>query len=219
VTAGALFGWFAAMLAIMYWALPGLSIMEAIRTAWFVEGMVGGAVLGHSVGHSRVPPNRLTRVSVLLLAAHCAAWALYLARTPRVPEKEFQAIERERVARDLQQAQGGGSTTLLHDGPWVLAGRESGFWSVNLPHYFVQLSSGGWIHVAEAYVVRGRYVGIRPTRTESYVIAAIAFGLATAFWAVFGAAVSWLWSVSVRRARGTPPDKPLQPTSGAAAPR
>ncbi len=199
VGAGAVFGWIVAMLAIVFWVLPGLTFVEAIRTAWFVEGMVGGAVLGAFCWTVVRPAKRLTRLSALFVAVHCAAWALYLARTPRIPASEFLAIERERIARDLQYVQGGGSTTLLYDGPWILAGRESGFWSVNRPHYFVQVLAGAWIYVAEVYVVRARSVGIRPTRTESYVTAALAFGLATAFWAVFGATVSWLWS-SMRRA-------------------
>jgi hypothetical protein len=54
---------------------------------------------------------------------------------------------------------------------------------------------------ARIVLVPARYIGTVPTRAESYVVAAIAFVVSTAFWATVGALLAAFVRMAARRSR------------------
>jgi hypothetical protein len=159
--------------------------------------LAAGLLIGVLTWILLAPRSRIRRASVVLVTINCLAWLMYLAFTPRVSESEFEEIARMRTQ---QHAGLEGGIEIIHDGPSVLAGRESGFWAVNHAHRFLILMSGPAIAVAEGHVVPG-ILSTRPTRAESYWIAAIGFVLSTAWWMTVGTAVPWIHQASRRRHR------------------
>jgi hypothetical protein len=160
-----------------------------------VAQVVTGAVLGVFSWTLFAPGSRIRRAAVVLVTINCLAWLTYLVFTPRVPESEFEEIARRRAAHDA----GRESIDLIHDGPSVLAGRESGSWAVRNPHRFLVLMAGPAISFAESYVVPAKYLTTMPTRAESYWIAAIGFVLSTAWWTTVGTAIPWIRQIWRRR--------------------
>jgi hypothetical protein len=163
---------------------------------WSILRLIAGTLLGVLIWVMLAPRTRVRRAAILLVTINCLAWVMYLAFTPRVPGSEFDQIARDRAALD-----GHGSVDLIHDGPSVLAGRESGFWPVNHAHRFLILMSGEAIMFAETCVMPAKYLMTRPTRAESYRIAAIGFVLSTAWWTTVGTAIPWIHQVLQRRRR------------------
>jgi hypothetical protein len=157
--------------------------------------LVAGLLIGVFVWILLAPRSRIRRASVVLVTINWLAWLMFLAFTPRVSASEFEEIAR---TRRYQQTSPEGGIEIIYDGPSVLAGRESGFWAVNNAHRFLILMSGPAIAVAEGHVVPG-ILTTRPTRAESYWIAAIGFVLSTAWWATVGTAASWIHQVWKRR--------------------
>jgi hypothetical protein len=157
--------------------------------------LVAGLLLGVLIWILLAPRSRIGRASVVLVTINCLAWLLYLHFTPRVPASEFDEIARN---RRHQQTSLDGGIEIIHDGPSVLAGRESGFWAVNHAHRFLILMSGPAIAFAEGHIVPG-VLSTQPTRAESYWIAAIGFVLSSAWWTTVGTAASWIHQVWKRR--------------------
>jgi hypothetical protein len=189
----------ATMLAYMR-TVPGTSIGDALRSwdLWVVTGAAAGALLGVLLWTLLAPRSRVHRATAILVAANCLAWLSYVVVTPPMPGIELDAIPRQRAADDARWLDG--RVNGIHDGPSVLAARESGFWPVNPSHRFLLLMSGPVIGFAELQVVPSRYLGTRPTSGESYWIAGIAFVLSTAWWTTVGGLVAWIRSVWKQRA-------------------
>jgi hypothetical protein len=221
------------MLAYMR-TIRGMSVLDALRSwdMWLVTGAAAGALFGVLLWTLLAPRSRVRRATAILVATNCLAWLSYLVFTPPMPDSEFDAIIRQRAADDARWQEGG--VDIIHDGPSVLAARESGFWPVSPLHRFLLLMSGPAIGFAELHVVPGRYLTTRPTSAESYWIAVIAFLLSTAWWTTVGGLVAWIMSVwkqrvvprtsarsslvivSLRRASSQPhrrPDRPPGPTA------
>jgi hypothetical protein len=159
-------------------------------TLWW-PGAVGGALVAHSIWALAV--GRVSRVTRLLVALNCVAWAGYLVLTPKYSEAEL--IELQRVRDELSDTSGG--INFIEDGASMLAGRPSGFWSVNLSHWVLGLFAGPAMAYSE-YVVAERQNGGPPFVGESYVIAVVAFVWSSAFWAAVGPACGFAQS-SIRR--------------------
>lgn len=169
---------------------------------WLVTGAGAGALLGVLLWTLLAPKSRVHRATAVLVAINCLAWLLYLVFTPRLPDSEFGASVRQRAEHDAREARGlEGGTYISFDPPSVLAAREAGYWPVNLSHRFLQLMSAPAIAFAESHVMPARYLlgTSRPTRAESYWIAAIAFILSTAWWTTVGGLAAWIRSVWKQR--------------------
>jgi len=184
--------------------IRGMSVLDALRS-WdmrLVFGAGAGAFLGVLLWTLLAPRSRVRRATAILVAANCLAWLSYIVFTPAMPDSEFDSIIRQRADDDARWLEGG--VDIIHDGPSVLAARESGFWPVNPSHRFLLLMSGPAIGFAELHVVPAGYLTTRPTRAESYWIAVIAFVLSTAWWTTVGGLAAWTRSVWKQRVVARP---------------
>jgi hypothetical protein len=167
-----------------------------------VLGLVSGGLAGFSLW-TFLHPSRISRLAMVLVAANCSAWLLYLVFTPPLSDGE-DAIHRQRAERDAEEARGwpNGMTMTSHP-PSLLAGRPLSW--VSLPEKPLGLTAGPAVAFVEMQTVPERYRQTGPTVVESYWIAPIAFLVSTAWWVTVAFLWSWLRSVRSRQ-RALPPN-------------
>jgi succinate-acetate transporter protein len=136
-----------------------------------------------------------TRLVWIATTINWAAWAIFVIFTPTLTVVAFGDIAAKRAAVDA-----GGPLELITDVPTVLAARWfGGFTPLNWDALLYE-TAAPFVYLAEMNVVPPAYIGTSPTRSESYVIATIAFIVSTAFWASVGGLLTLLWS-HVKRAK------------------
>jgi hypothetical protein len=155
--------------------------------AWTISGGLTGALTGHLVWVLLDPRRRLSRAGKYLTTANIVVWLSYVIVTPPLGASEFRQIEVERVT---PKSGASGLDNIFH-WPIVVAGRWHGTYGpMNFADGLLSVFASPAIDYAHLQVVPSRYVGSTPTRGESFVVAAFAFFLSTAFWAAFGDVVS-----------------------------
>lgn len=174
----------------------GRPIEESVRLD--PMSMIGGGVAGALVGHlpwACTWLRRGSRVGPTLVVANCAAWLLFMAAHPRVDSGDGDPVVRHRAVLDAEAAAGWPGGTFVSHPPSLLAGRPlTWVWLSEKP---LGLLAGPAVAFVEKLVVRERYIQTGPTISESYVVAAVAFVLSTAWWAT--AALVWTWLRHRRR--------------------
>jgi len=109
------------------------------------------------------------------LFLNAAAWALFLALTPRIPDAERARMTQQRIELDLRATQGWPGGIDFDDHPPSLVA-ERWFSPIGGWQRLLFLMSGPAIGFAEKQFVPWRHVvGMAPTSRESYSIAATAF--------------------------------------------
>ncbi len=153
-----------------------LPVIDSVSLTWWWPGAVGGALVAHALWALVI--GQVSRTNRLLVAMNAAAWVAYLVFTPRFSEAELADLHR--VRDELSDTSAG--INFIEDGASMLAGRPSGYWSVNVSHWVLGLFAGPALGYIE-YVVSERQNGGPPQIGESYAIAVVAFLWSSAFWA------------------------------------
>jgi hypothetical protein len=188
ILAGGVAGAAIGLLVTVYRFLPFPMPLEdawGLWDYWLVDGLLIGALVGVFVWMVRAPRRRLPIDARCAIGINVLAWTMFLLFSPLVPDETFQAVARIRASGNA----GMGTT----DVPTVVAARPFGGWSPSLfPGGLASAMSGAFVDRIQLHAISGLYVGAGPTRRESYVIAAVAFIVSTAFWSAFGGALAWM---------------------------
>jgi hypothetical protein len=180
IATGALIG-AAASLAIYYRATgaPRALLWEYWDFYLMLGGAITGVLLGNLAWVLLLPRVRLRRSAVIAVAANIAVWILFLATTPSLTASEFGAIQAERNRRDADS----GMDLITHE-PVIVAGRMlSAYGAFGVSERLLQIFAAPAIEWSALLTVPWKYGPARATRGESYLVAAGAFLLSTAFWA------------------------------------
>jgi hypothetical protein len=188
VFSSALLGGGAAQVRLFGFSALDDSILWQPSSGVFVEGAIGGALIGHLFWVLTRPRRRLSRAAAVCALLNVLVWCSYIIVTPPLPAPEFERIAAQRAEVDAGRTAG----SFVTDTPIIVAGRWSGtFGSVN----FADKLLGVVAYPANQFanlMVQPRYFGIDSTRGESFATAGLGFLLSTAFWVAFGGTVSLL---------------------------
>jgi hypothetical protein len=126
----------------------------------------------------------VSRAASALLATTGAAWAAFLLFAPPLTAQEWNDVVQRRALRDTST----GIDLISHE-PVIVAGRwHSGYPGVS--DKMLAIMADPAILVATQYIVPSRYAGEPAMERESYLIAAIAGLLSSAWWLAFGNAAT-----------------------------
>jgi hypothetical protein len=187
----------------------------AVALAWdswtaefVVEAAIAGGLVGNLLWIVGSPRQRLSRAAAIVVAANAIAWFGFLAVHPPLTQAQFAEIDAERARRD----QDSGLDLVTHEPIIVAARMHYTYPPDGIADRLLALAAEPAISWAALHVVPYQYGTANATEHESFTIAALAFVLSTAFWAVFpsaiGAVVRGWRAISSRARRRRIPELP-----------
>jgi hypothetical protein len=181
---------------------------DAWTANFVVEAAIAGGLVANLLWIVARPRQRFSRAAVIAVAANVVAWIGFLAVHPPLTPAQFAEIDAERTRRDRDS----GIDLATHEPIIVAARMHYTYPPEGVADRLLALAAEPAITWAALHVVPYQYGTAYATRRESFTIAATAFVLSTAFWAVFPSAIGAVvrgWRAISSRARRTPiPERP-----------
>jgi hypothetical protein len=167
-------------------SLRGQLWLGLIYLAWPV--VIGGAIAGALLTYLALAlrePWRVSRAARIAILVSAIIWIAFWVTSPRVTAEEWARIDADRQWQE--------GMNIIHDIPITVAGRWHGtFGATSVADDCLTLAAAPAIDFAELLVVTMPAYGAPGRQGESYVIAALGFGLSTAFWHAIGVFVDLL---------------------------
>jgi hypothetical protein len=187
--AGAVVGTIASQIALFRFLPVSMALEWDAWTASFaVEAGIAGGLVGNLAWVLVSPRLRLGRVAAIAVAANIVAWIGFLAVHPPLTPAQFAEIDAERARRN----QDSGIDLTTHE-PIVVAARMHYTYPPDgVADRLLALAAEPAIEWAALHIIPYQHGTANATKRESFIIAATAFVLSTAFWVVFPSAIGGL---------------------------